>query len=169
MLWSQPCIMPDMGVPGRGRGRLGWWVSNCNVPQTTWTEVHITSIYISINQTMAHFKISNRGVSKIMHAGWKLDTLGKTEQHHMSVVEIQWTRNIASQIKSPWQLARWKIFIKTQNSRWEHFCYSNPSKQMARLLSNAWVLLCFPVQLSCIDVCSLLGQTHWGKAQPQSH
>ena len=52
----------------------------------------------------------------------------------MSAVKLQWTRNIASQIKWPWQLARWKIVVKTQNSRWENFCDWNPSKQMARTL-----------------------------------
>ena len=64
MLWSQPCIMPDLGVPGRGRGSLGWWVSNCNVPQTTY--VNRSPHHISINQIIS-----------------------------------------ASQIKWPWQLARW--------------------------------------------------------------
>ena len=54
MLRSQPCIMPDLGVPGSGRGSLGWWVSNCNVPQTTY--VNRGPHHISINQTMAHFK-----------------------------------------------------------------------------------------------------------------
>ena len=49
MLWSQPCIMPDLGVPGRGRGRLGWCVSNCNVPQTTYVNRGPHHKYLHIN------------------------------------------------------------------------------------------------------------------------
>ena len=118
---------------------------------------------------MADFKTSHRGLSKIMHAGWKLGTLGKTV-NNTTCLQLKFSgQERASQIKWPWQLARWKIVIKHIIADGKHSVIKIHQKKLREHQMQCMVLLCFPVQLSVLMSVLYLVNTHWGRVQPQSH